>query len=78
MGIGAFNLVKRSAFEKTPGFAWLRMEVIDDVGLGLMLKRSGFRTHALNGLGAVELNWYSSLWEMIKGLEKNLFPALGH
>jgi cellulose synthase/poly-beta-1,6-N-acetylglucosamine synthase-like glycosyltransferase len=78
IGVGAFNLVKRSAFEKTAGFPWLRMEVIDDSGLGLMLKRSGFRTFVLNGLETVEMNWYPNLWEMIKGLEKNLFPALGH
>lgn len=78
IGIGAFNLVKRAAFEKTPGFAWLQMEIIDDFGLGLMLKRSGFRTLVLNGLGSVEMDWYPNLWAMIKGLEKNLFPAIGH
>ena len=78
VGVGAFNLVKRSAFEGTPGFPWLRMEVIDDYGLGLMLKQSGFRTLILNGLGAVEMDWYPNLWAMIKGLEKNLFPVLGH
>lgn len=78
VGVGAFNLVKKTAFEKTPGFSWLRMEVIDDVGLGLMLKRSGCRSFVLNGLGAVEMDWYPNLWAMIKGLEKNLFPALGH
>ncbi len=77
IGIGAFNLVKRTAFEKTPGFPWLRMEVIDDLGLGLMLKRAGFQTLILNGLGAVELNWYPNLWAMITGLEKSLFSSLG-
>jgi len=78
IGTGAFNLVKKSSFNKTPGFKWLRLEVIDDSGLGLMLKKAGFQTHVLNGFGAIEMNWYPNLWAMIQGLEKNLFPALGH
>jgi len=48
-GIGAFNLVRRTAFERTPGMDWLRMEIIDDMGLGLMLKKSGARQFFLTG-----------------------------
>ncbi len=78
IGIGAFNLVKKSAFYQTPGFDWLRMEPLDDLGLGLMLHQSGFQSHVLNGLGSVEMDWYPTLWNMIKGLDKNFFSAVGH
>ena len=37
VGVGAFNVVHRRALLRTPGFPWLRMDVLDDVGLGLML-----------------------------------------
>jgi glycosyltransferase involved in cell wall biosynthesis len=76
IGIGAFNLVRRDALEQTPGFEWLRMEIIDDVGLGLMLHQSGKRAGLLLGEGELWLAWYPSLGEMIKGLEKNMFGAI--
>jgi len=73
IGVGAFNLVRKSAFEKTEGFTWLRMEVADDVGLALMLKHSGARSEFAITLEDVSVRWYHSFYEMMKGLEKNIF-----
>jgi glycosyltransferase involved in cell wall biosynthesis len=75
-GVGAFNLVRRAKFNQTPGFEWLRLEVLDDVGLGLMMKRAGGRAAILNGAGLLHLEWYHSLSLAIKGLEKNAFAGL--
>ena len=76
VGIGAFNLVRRSALDRTPGFPWLRLEVLDDVGLGLMLQRAGARTGVLIGFRELWLSWYPSMGEMARGLEKNMFGAM--
>lgn len=76
VGIGAFNLVRREALERTAGFPWLRMEIIDDVGLGMMLKRAGARSGFLVGLGELWLDWYPSIGAMVRGLEKNMFGAI--
>ena len=70
IGVGAFNLVRRSALEKTPGLQWLKLEVGDDVGLGMMLKRSGARSCPVNATGMVGLYWYRSLGELARGAEK--------
>ena len=76
VGAGAFNLVKKAALDRTEGFSWLRMEVVDDVGLGLMLQRSGARSSFAITLQDVSFTWYPSLSAMFKGLEKNFFGVL--
>jgi hypothetical protein len=77
VGVGAFNLLRRSAFERTPGFEWLRLELADDVGLGMMLKREGARGELVFGLGCLAVEWYPTLGSMVRGLEKNSFSVLG-
>jgi len=73
IGTGAFNLVRRSAFERTPGFEWLRLEVADDIGLGLMMKRWGGRPGLLIGRGQVRHETYATVFDAVRGLEKNGF-----
>jgi hypothetical protein len=70
IGVGAFNLVRRSAFEKTPGLEWLRMETADDCGLGLMMKASGARCGVATAFDLVHLVWYGSLGDAARGAEK--------
>ena len=77
VGVGAFNLVRRSALERSPGLSWLKMEVVDDIALGQMLKRSGARASVARGDGAVSLDFYRSAGELIRGIEKNGFATLG-
>lgn len=73
VGIGAFNLVEASAFARTPGLEWLRMDPADDLGLGLMLKEAGARARLLNATGEMSVPWYEDLGMMVRGLEKNSF-----
>jgi hypothetical protein len=41
--VGAFLLVRRTAFEAVGGFADLKADVCDDIGLARRLKQSGYR-----------------------------------
>lgn len=74
-GVGAFNLVRAQAFARTEGFAWLRLEVADDLGLGVLMKQSGASSAFLTAMQEVWLEWYPSVSAMAKGLEKNIFPV---
>jgi len=70
IGIGAFNLVRRKALQNTAGFSWLRMEVGDDAGLGMMLKQSGASSCLVNAHSLLGLYWYRTLRDMAHGAEK--------
>jgi cellulose synthase/poly-beta-1,6-N-acetylglucosamine synthase-like glycosyltransferase len=71
MGVGAFNLFRKSALEKSPGLEWLKMEIADDAALGIMLKRAGARQRVVIGQEAVSLEFYESYSAMARALEKN-------
>ncbi|MGE5175635.1 MAG: glycosyltransferase [Hyphomicrobiales bacterium] len=77
IGIGAFNLVRRDAYERAGGHEALRMELLDDLGLGLLLKRSGGRTLFALPDGRVRTRWHAGVIGLVRGVEKNAFPAMG-
>lgn len=77
MGVGAFNLLRAADLDAAAGWADLRMEVIDDVGLAQILNRAGVRGACVGGAGLVGVAWYPSLRAMVHGLEKGAFAALG-
>jgi glycosyltransferase involved in cell wall biosynthesis len=78
VGIGVFNLVNARRFHRTAGFEWLRLEPGDDVGLGMMIKQSGGTTRLAFAYEDLSLQWYASVTDMFKGLEKNLFGPGSH
>jgi hypothetical protein len=48
----------------------------DDLKLGKLVKKHGFRQDVVHGHGLVIVEWYSSLREMIDGLMKNAFAGV--
>jgi hypothetical protein len=76
-GTGAFNLVRRTALDRTEGLAFIKLEPADDVALAQMVKRAGGRTSVVSGRELVEVAWYRSLGEMARGFEKSAFGVLG-
>jgi hypothetical protein len=78
IGIGAFNLVRRDLYDRFGGHAALRLEVVDDLALGVEAKRAGGRSEALFAGDLVWLRWYPSVAAAVRGLTKNLFAAVGY
>lgn len=76
VGLGAFNLVKRSAYQRSGGFAKLPLRPDDDVALARVLKASGARTDVIAAPDFVAVRWYENFGEIVRGLEKNALAPL--
>lgn len=75
IGIGAFNLLRREAFQQVGGFESLRMEIIEDIGLGRRIKHAGLAQRIAFGRGLVSLHWASGVGGLVTVVTKNLFSA---
>lgn len=76
MGIGAFNLVKKEAYEKLGTHEVIKMRPDDDLMLGKKMKEKGFKQRIVTALTLLEVEWYSTVKEALIGLEKNTFAGL--
>jgi hypothetical protein len=76
IGVGAFNLVRAEAYRASGGHEALRLEVVDDLKLGLVLRRAGFRSRAFGAAGDVEVHWSPTARQLVRALEKNMFAML--
>jgi hypothetical protein len=76
MGVGAFNMVRRRALDATEGLQWLRLEIADDMGLGLLMKRSGARCAVVAAGPLVGLHWYRRMRDAVRAAEKAWGPGL--
>lgn len=77
-GVGAFQMVRRSAYEKMGTHQRLAMEVIDDMKLGKLAKEAGVRSGAAKAGDAVSVHWHAGVGNMIRGTTKNFFAASGY
>lgn len=75
IGIGAFNLVRREAYVRAGGHGAVRYELLDDMALGKILKESGARQTFAKHEDRVTVRWHAGVRGLIRGVEKNAFPA---
>lgn len=78
MGMGAFNLVQRTAYEAIGTHARFALHPNDDLKLGECIKKEGYKQHVLYGQGELGYEWYSSLTDIINGLTKNAFSSVDY
>jgi hypothetical protein len=78
IGIGAFNLVRRTAYDRIGGHSLLKLDPVDDLKLGRLLKESGARQRVYDGAGMVRCAWQRGALGVVRGLEKNLFAGLDY
>ncbi|MGB7823297.1 MAG: glycosyltransferase family 2 protein [Candidatus Sulfotelmatobacter sp.] len=76
MGVGAFNLIRRSAYEAVGTYEALRMEVLDDMKLGKVVKNGGFAQRNVFGGDLISIRWANGALGVVNNLTKNFFAVL--
>jgi glycosyltransferase involved in cell wall biosynthesis len=76
MGVGAFNLIRRSTYEAIGTYERLRMEVVDDMKLGKVVKNGGFAQRNVFGDGLISIRWARGAMGIVDNLTKNFFAVL--
>jgi glycosyltransferase involved in cell wall biosynthesis len=76
MGVGAFNLIRRSAYQRVGTYAALRMEVLDDMKLGKVVKNAGLAQRNVFGGDLISLRWAHGAKGVVENLTKNFFAVL--
>jgi len=75
IGVGAFNLVRRRDYDAVGGHTRLRLEVVDDIGLGVILRQAGTAQGVADSGGSVRVRWQRGFLASMRGLVKNFFAA---
>lgn len=76
MGVGAFNLIRRSVYEQVGTYKALRMEVLDDMKLGKVVKKAGFAQRNVFGGDLISIRWANGAMGVVNNLTKNFFAVL--
>lgn len=75
MGIGAFNMIDAALYRSFGGHEHLRLEVVDDVKLGLLARKAGARSRLATAYADVEVEWAGSARAFVGVLRKNAFAT---
>jgi glycosyltransferase involved in cell wall biosynthesis len=78
IGIGAFNLIRRDVYDALGTYQRLRMAVLDDMKLGEVVKKEGYRQRIVFGRDLLRLRWVFGTSGMIRNLTKNFFAVLDY
>ena len=76
MGVGAFNLIRRNVYEAVGTYEKLRLEVLDDMKLGKVVKKAGYRQRNVFGEDLISLHWAKGTLGVVNNLSKNFFAIL--
>jgi cellulose synthase/poly-beta-1,6-N-acetylglucosamine synthase-like glycosyltransferase len=76
-GVGAFQMIRRSAYEKMGTHRRLAMEVVDDMKMGKLVKEAGIRSGVAKAGDSVSVHWHAGVGNIIRGTTKNFFATSG-
>jgi glycosyltransferase involved in cell wall biosynthesis len=76
MGVGAFNLIRRRVYDEVGTYQRMRMEVLDDMKLGKVVKNAGYAQRTAFGGDLISIRWAKGAMGVVRNLTKNLFALM--
>jgi glycosyltransferase involved in cell wall biosynthesis len=77
IGVGAFQLLRRSVYDAIGTHRRLAMEVVDDMKLGKLVKEGGYRSGIASSDELVQVRWQEGFLSVVRGVTKNMFAGMG-
>jgi len=76
VGVGAFNLIRREAYQKIGTYQSMRLSVVDDMRLAEKVKQAGLPSRVALGENMVTVRWAVGAGGVVRNLTKNFFAYL--
>jgi glycosyltransferase involved in cell wall biosynthesis len=78
VGVGGFNLLRAEFYRRIGTHRAIALRPDDDVKLGKLVKKHGGSQDVVLAADLMYVPWYSSIGELIRGLEKNAFSGIDY
>jgi cellulose synthase/poly-beta-1,6-N-acetylglucosamine synthase-like glycosyltransferase len=76
IGVGAFNMIRRTVYKALGTYRALRFDVLDDMKLGKVVKNAGYAQRNVFGADLISIRWAKGAWGVVDNLTKNFFAIM--
>jgi glycosyltransferase involved in cell wall biosynthesis len=76
IGVGAFNMIRRTVYEALGTYKALRFDVLDDMKLGKVVKNAGYAQRNVFGEDLISIRWAQGAMGVVDNLTKNFFAIM--
>jgi len=76
IGVGAFNLIRRSAYQKMGTYERLHMAIMDDMELGRLVKKCHYHQRCAFGHNLARIHWAQGTMGIVRNVTKNFFAYM--
>jgi glycosyltransferase involved in cell wall biosynthesis len=78
IGVGAFNMIRRTVYDALGTFQALRFDVLDDMKLGKVVKNAGYAQRNVFGADLISIRWAKATFGVVDNLTKNFFAIMSY
>lgn len=77
VGIGAFNMIRRTSYQQIGGYEARPMEILEDMQLARAAKLGGLHSEVAFGRNLISIHWAVGVRGLVNAMTKNIFSGFG-